>query len=158
MLDLSDACLTSIEFEIFVELANLNYVLQFCNAIASTPEGRNLKLLRDLAFEASLDQGRNEEQNFRDEMYLRGNAHVIKEVEEAAHYVEIDLYSHGIEKGRTEEQSKWTSSGYGHCCFSPITIFSDASIQTDLNSEPLITTMCNASSQTVLLPDPVPGC
>jgi hypothetical protein len=50
---------------------------------------------------------------------------------------------------------KWTSAGHGHRCFPPITILSEASIQTDL--EPLITTTCDASSQTAPLPAPVPN-
>ena len=114
---------TSINFETFIELADLGDVLRFCDAITW-----------DRAFEAGLDQGRNEERDFRDEMYLRGKACGIREAEAAARRAEIDLYSHGIEKGRTEEQTEWTSAGHGPHCFSPVAILSDQIIQT--NSEP----------------------
>jgi hypothetical protein len=134
---------TSIDFETFIELADLDDVLRFCEAVATT-QGRNLKLLWDRAFEAGLDQGRTEERDFRDEMYRRGKAQGTKEAEEAAKRVEIDLYCHGIEKGRFEENLEWTSAGHGLHCFSPITILSDKSIQTDL--EPLVTA-CDASIQ-----------
>ena len=46
----------SIDFETFIELDDLDDVLRFCNAVAST-QGRNLKLLWDRAFEAGLNQG-----------------------------------------------------------------------------------------------------
>lgn len=69
---------TVIDFETFVELADLDDILQFCKAAASTREGRNLKLLWDRTFEAGLDQGRNEERDYRDEMYLRGKAQGMK--------------------------------------------------------------------------------
>src|SRR5882762_8372429 len=136
---------TSIDFETFVELADLDDVLQFCDAVASTREGRNLKLLWDRAFEAGLDQGRNEERDLRDEMYLRGKAMGIKEAEEAANRTEIDLYSHGIEKGRTEERSEWASAGHGPHCLTPIAILSDQIVQTE--SEPTVTATCDASIQ-----------
>ena len=93
----------TIDFKAFIELADLDDVLRFCDAVTSTQEGRNLKLLWDRAFEAGLNQGRNEERGFRDEMYLRGKAQGIREAEEAASRVEIDFYRHRIEKGRTEE-------------------------------------------------------
>jgi hypothetical protein len=137
--------MTSIDFETFVELADLNDVLRFCESAASTQEGRNLKLLWDRAFEAGLDQGRNEERDLRDEMYLQGKARGAKDAEEAANRADIDLYCHGIEKGRTEEQSEWTSTGHGPHCFAPIAILSDQIIQTD--SEPPTATMCDASTQ-----------
>jgi hypothetical protein len=130
---------TSIDFETFVELADLDDVLRFCDAVASTYEGRNLKLLWDRAFEAGLNQGRNEERDFRDEMYLRGKACGIREAEAATRRAEIDLFSHGIEKGRTEERTEWTSAGHGPHCFSPVAILSDQVIQT--NSEPPTTTV-----------------
>jgi len=90
---------TSIDFETFVELADLEDILQFCDAAASTREGRNLKLLWDRAFKAGLNQGQSEERDFRDEMYLRGKAQGVKEAEEAASNAQIDFYRHGIEKG-----------------------------------------------------------
>ena len=46
-----------IDFETFIELADLDDVLRFCDAVGSTYKGRNLKLLWDCAFEAGLDQG-----------------------------------------------------------------------------------------------------
>jgi hypothetical protein len=52
---------TVIDFETFVELADLGDILQFCDIAASTCEGRNLKLFWDRAFEAGLNQGRSEE-------------------------------------------------------------------------------------------------
>lgn len=120
---------TIINFETFVELTDLNDIRWFCNAAAS--KGRNLKLLWDCAFEAGLNQGWSEERDVRDEMYLRGKAQGIKEVEEAASCAEIDLYCHRIVKGGIEERSKWTSAGHGLHCFSPIAILSDQIIQTD---------------------------
>ena len=69
---------TVIDFETFVELADLDDILQFCKAAASTREGRNLKLRWDRAFEAGLDQGWNEERDYRDEMYLRGKVQGMK--------------------------------------------------------------------------------
>jgi len=144
---------TSIDFETFIELADLDDVLRFCDAVASIQEGRNLKLLWDRAFEAGLDQGRNEERDLKDEMYLRGKAMGNKEAEEAASRNEIDLYRHGIDEGRTKEQSEWTSAGHGPHCFSPVAILSDEGVQT--NFEPPITATCDASSQTIPLPNPV---
>jgi hypothetical protein len=135
------------DFETFVELANLDDIIRFCNTVASTQEGRNLKSLWDRAFEAGLDQGRTEERDFRDEMYCRGKAQGIKEAEEAASRAEIDLYYHGTEKGKTEERSEWTSAGHGPHCFAPTAVLSDEIIQTD--SEPSITTVtCDANIQT----------
>ena len=61
--------LTSVDFETFVELADVEDILQFCDVVASTREGRNLKLLWDRAFKAGLDQGRTEEREFRDDSY-----------------------------------------------------------------------------------------
>jgi len=136
---------TSINFETFVEFADLDDILRFCDAAASTQEGRNLKLLWDRAFEAGLDQGRTEERNFRDEIYRSGKAQGIKEAEEAASNAEIDCYRHGIEKGRTEEQSEWISAGHGPHCLTPVSVLSDHAVQTD--SEPLLTTSCDASIQ-----------
>jgi hypothetical protein len=135
---------TCINFETFIDLANLDDVLRFCDAVASTQEGRNLKLLWDRAFEAGLDQGRTEEREWRDEMYLRGKAQGKKEAEEAASSAEIDLYLHGMEKGRTEERTEWTSVGHGPHCLSPIAVLSDQTVQTDL--EP-ITATCDVSIQ-----------
>jgi hypothetical protein len=126
-----------VNFETFVNLANLDDILRFCNAAASTQEGRNLKLFWDRAFEAGLDQGRTEERDFRDEMYLRGKAQGIKDAEEAASSAEIDLYRHGIEKGRTEERSEWTSVGHGPHCLIPVAALTDKNMQTDF--EPPIT-------------------
>ena len=136
---------SSIDFKTFVELADLDDILQFFNDVASTQEGRNLKPLWDRAFEAGLNQGRSEERDFRDEMYLRGKAQGIKEAEEAASQAEIDLYRHGMVKGGIEERLKWTSSGHGPHCLTPVAILSDASIQTD--SKPSITATCDASIQ-----------
>jgi hypothetical protein len=138
---------TSINFETFIELADLSDVLRFCDTVAST-EGRNLKLLWDCAFEAGLEQGRNEEQDLRDEMYLQGKARGRKDAEEAASRVNIDLYSHGIEKGRTEEQLVWTSKGHGLCCFSPIAVLSDQIIQTDPEQLPSAPCTTNSMIQT----------
>jgi hypothetical protein len=136
---------TSINFETFVEFADLDNILRFCDAAASTQDGRNLKLLWDRAFEAGLSQGRSEEREFRDEMYLRGKAQGFKEAEEAASNAEIDFYRHGIEKGRTEEQSEWISAGHGPHCLTPLAILSDHAVQTD--SEPSLRTSCDASTQ-----------
>jgi hypothetical protein len=126
---------TSIDFNTFIDLADLSDVLRFCDAVASTQEGRNLKCFWDRAFEAGLDQGRTEEyrrgEEERKEMYFKGKAKGIEEAEEAARRVNIDLYSHGIEKGRTEEQLVWTSKGHGLHCFSPVAVLSDQIIQTD---------------------------
>ena len=135
----------SIDFKTFIELADLGDVLQFFNDVTSTREGRNLKPLWDRALKAGLDQGRSEERDFRDEMYLRGKAQGIKEAEAAASQAEIDFYRHGVVKGGIEERLKWTSSGHGPHCLTPIAILSDASIQTD--SEPSITATCDASIQ-----------
>ena len=136
---------TVIDFETFVELADLSDILQFCDIAASTREGRNLKLFWDRAFEAGLDQGWSEERGYRDEMYLQGKAQGIKQAEEAASQAEIDLYRHGMVKGGIEERSKWTSAGHGPHCLTPVAILSDASIQT--NSEPSITATCDTSTQ-----------
>jgi hypothetical protein len=95
---------TVVDFETFVELADLSDILQFCDVAASTREGRNLKLFWDRAFEAGLNQGRSEERVYRDEMYLQGKAQGIKQAEEAASQAEIDLYRHGIVKGGIEER------------------------------------------------------
>ena len=133
---------TATDFETFIELAD---VLRFCDAAASTQDGRNLKLLWDRAFEAGLNQGRSEERDFRDEMYLRGKAQGIKEAEEAASNAEIDYYHHGIGKGRTEEQSEWISAGHGPHCLTPVAILSNRAVQTE--SEPSLTTSCDASTQ-----------
>jgi len=67
----------------------------------------------------------------RKEMYFKGKAKGIEEAEAAARNAEIDLYSLGAEKGRTEEQSEWTSTGHGPHCFAPISVLSDAMTQTD---------------------------
>src|SRR5271168_1307613 len=105
----------------FIDIADLEDVIRFCDAVASTEEGRNLKLLWDRAFEAGLDQGRTEERRHGDkerkEMYFRGKAKGIEKAEATARRAEVDLYCHGIEEGRTEEQSKWTSAGHGPHCF-----------------------------------------
>ena len=149
---------TSINFETFIEFADLDDILRFCDSAASTQDGRNLKLLWDRAFEAGLKQGRSEERDFRDEMYLRGKAQGVKEAEEAASNAEIDFYRHGIEKGRTEEQSEWISTGHGPHCLRPAATLSDEGVQTDF--EPPITATCDASSQTISPPNPVsdPNC
>ena len=68
----------------------------------------------------------------RKEMYFKGKAKGIEEAEAAARSAEMDLYSHGAEKGRTEEQLEWTSSGHGPHCFTPISVFSNTTTQTDL--------------------------
>jgi len=146
---------TSINFETFIEFADLDNILRFCDTVASTRDGRNLRLLWDRAFEAGRNQGQSEERNFRDEMYLQGKAQGIKEAEEAASNAEIDCYHHGIVKGRTEEQSEWISTGHGPHCFSPIAILTDQIIQTD--SEPFATASCNASTQTCESDDSVNG-
>jgi hypothetical protein len=138
--------LPSIDFETFIELADLDDVLRFCNAVAST-QGRNLKLLWDRAFEAGLNQGRAEERDLRDEAYLQGKAMGIKQAEEAARCAEIDLYSHGIEKGRAEERFEWTSIGHGLHCLSPVAILSDQIIQTDLEP-PILPLTTDSSVQT----------
>ena len=73
----------AIDFEMFIDLANLDDILWFCDAAASTYEGRHLKHFWDRAFEAGLDRGRAEERDYRDEMYIRGKAQGIKEAEAA---------------------------------------------------------------------------
>jgi hypothetical protein len=138
----------SIDFETFVELADLTDILRFCDTVASTQEGRNLKLLWDRAFKAGLDQGRKEEQNLRDEAYFQGKARGIKDAEEAASRAEVDLYRHGIVKGGIEERLKWTSAGHGPHCLTPVAILSDESVQTD-SPKPSVTASesCDASIQ-----------
>jgi hypothetical protein len=136
----------SIDFEVFITLADVDNIIRFCDAAASTREGRNLKLFWDRAFEAGLDQGRTEwgsRDEERKEMYFKGKAKGIEEAEAAARSAEIDLYSHGAEKGRTEERLEWTSSGHGPHCFAPISVLSDATTQTD--SELSTRTTCDAS-------------
>jgi hypothetical protein len=108
--------------------------------------GRNLKLLWDRAFEAGLNQEQFEERDFRDEMYLQGKAQGIKEAEEAASCDEIDFYSHGIEKGRTEERTEWISAGHGPHGFSATAVLSDGIVQTDV--ELPIAATCDALIQT----------
>jgi hypothetical protein len=123
----------SIDFEVFITLADVDNIIWFCNAAASTREGRNLKLFWDCAFEAGLDQGRTEwgsRDEERKEMYFKGKAKGIEEAEAAARSAEIDLYSHGAENGRTEERLEWTSSGHGPHCFAPISVLSDATVAT----------------------------
>ena len=71
----------------------------------------------------------------------------IKQTEEAADRAAIDFYHYGIEKGKTEERSDWTSKGHGPHCLSPIAILSDQSIQTDL--ELPTTATCDISTQTL---------
>ena len=136
----------SIDFEVFITLADIDNIIQFCDAAASTREGRNLKLFWDRAFEAGLDQGRTEwgtRDEERKEYYFRGKAQGIKEAEEAAENAEIDLFRLGTKKGRTKERSEWTSTGHGPHCLEPISILSDATIQTD--SELSTRTTCDAS-------------
>jgi hypothetical protein len=96
----------AINFETFIDLVDLDDILRFCDAVMSTYEGRNLKLLWDCTFEAGLDQGRAvlvEERDLRDEAYIQEKAQGFKDAEEAANHAEIDLYSLALEKGRTEE-------------------------------------------------------
>jgi len=136
----------SIDFEVFITLADIDNIIRFCDAAASTREGRNLKLFWDRAFEAGLDQGRmkwGSRDEERKEMYFKGKAKGIEEAEAAARSAEIDLYSHGAEKGRTEERLEWTSSGHGPHCFAPISVLSDATTQTD--SELSTRTTCDTS-------------
>jgi len=136
----------SINFEVFITLADVDNIIRFCDAAASTQEGRNLKLFWDRAFEAGLDQGRTEwgsRDEERKESYFRGKAKGIEEAEAAARSAELDLYSRGAEKGRTEERLEWTSIGHGPHCLEPISILSDATIQTD--SELSTRTTCDAS-------------
>ena len=139
---------TSFDFKTFGELLSLDDILRFCDAAAaaSTNEGRNLKLLWDLAFDQGLSRGLT----LRDEAYQRGQSESVKEAKEAASCAEIDLCL-ATEKGRTDERSEWTSAGHGPHCISPTAVLSDKIIQTDL--VPLITTTCDASVQS---PDPLP--
>ena len=140
---------TSIDFETFIDLADLDDIPRFFDAIASMREGRNLKLLWNRAFEAGLNQGRKEERDFRDEIYRQGKAQGIKEAEEAASCAKIDFYLHGIEKGRSEERSEWTSAGHGLHCLTPVAILANEGTQTDAESPSTAT--CDTSIQT---PDP----
>jgi hypothetical protein len=139
---------TAFDFKTFGELLSLDDILQFCDAAAaaSTNEGRNLKLLWDLAFEQGLSRGLT----LRDEANHREKADSVKEAKEAASRAEIDLCL-ATEKGRTDERSEWTSAGHGPHCISSTAVLSDKIIQTD--SVPLIATMCDASVQS---PDPLP--
>ena len=136
----------SIDFEVFITLTDIDNIIQFCNAAVSMWEGWNLKLLWDCAFEVGLDQGqmkwgsRDEE---RKEIYFKRKAKGVKEAEAATRNAEIDLYSLGAEKGRTEEWSEWTSTGHGPHCLEPISVLSNATTQTDL--ELSTWTTCNAS-------------
>jgi hypothetical protein len=81
-------------------------------------------------------------------MYLEGKARGRKDAEEAARRVDIDLYSHGIEKGRIEEQLVWTSKGHGLHCFSPIAVLSDQIVQTDPEQLPLAPRTTDSMIQT----------
>jgi hypothetical protein len=74
----------AIDFETFIDLADLDDIIRFCDAVTSTYEGRNLKLLWDRAFEAGLDQGQAEERDLRDKAYIQGKARGFKDAEEAA--------------------------------------------------------------------------
>jgi hypothetical protein len=136
----------SINFEVFITLADIDNIIWFCDAAASTQEGQNLKLFWDRAFKAGLDQGQTEwgsRDEERKEMYFKGKAKGIEEVEAAARSAEIDLYSHGAEKGRTKKRLEWTSSGHRPHCFVPISVPSDAMTQTD--SELSTQTTCDTS-------------
>ncbi|KIM43451.1 hypothetical protein M413DRAFT_443388 [Hebeloma cylindrosporum] len=127
----------SIDFETFINLADLEDIVRFCDAVASTQEGKNLKLFWDRAFEGGLNQARMEwgsRDEERKEFYFRGKAKGIKEAEAAARSAEVDLFYHGVEKGRTEERLEWTSAGHGPHCLAPVCVLSDAAVQTDSES------------------------
>jgi len=134
----------SIDFKTFIDICNLEDVLRFLDTVATTREGKNLKLLWDRAFKAGLDQGRNEERDLRDEMYRRGKEVGIKQAEKPAKRADFERYSHGIEQGRIMERSEWTSKGHGLQCFSPVAILSNQSIQTD--PEPPTTSIATQTS------------
>jgi len=139
----------SIDFETFIDLADLDDIIRFCNAVASTQEGRNLKLLWDRAFEAGLDQGRTEEwrrgEDDRRQAYIRGKERGIEEAGDKVRDEKLSLYELGCEEGRIQEREEWTSMDHGPHCFAPIAIPSDASIQTD--SESYIPATCDANVQ-----------
>jgi len=139
----------SIDFETFIDLADIDDIIRFCDAVASTQEGRNLKLFWDRAFEAGVDEGQTEERRRGDEerkeMYFKGKAKGIEEAEAAARSAEVDYYHHGTEKGRTEERLEWTSAGHGPHCLTPIAILTDEIVQTDLESS--MTATCDANVQ-----------
>jgi hypothetical protein len=138
----------AIDFETFIESCDLEDIHRFFDAVASKPEGRNLKLIWDRAFETGLDQGRNEErvkQDSRDrEMYLQGKEMGIKQAEKTAKRADFDHYSHGVQKGRAIEQLEWTSKNHGLRCFSPVAILSDQGSQTD--PEPSTTSISTQTS------------
>jgi len=139
-----------IDFETFINLANLDDIIRFCDAVASTQEGRNLKLLWDRAFEAGLDQGQTEEwrrgEDDRRQAYIRGKEMGIEEAEAAERSTELNFYLHGTEKGRIEERLEWSSAGHGPHCLTPIAVLSDEITQTDF-VEPPIPATCDANIQ-----------
>src|ERR1700678_4119983 len=53
---------------------------------------------------------------------------------------------HGIEKGQTKEQSKWTSAGHGPHCFVPTANLSNKGAQTE-PEPPIPATICDANVQ-----------
>jgi hypothetical protein len=121
----------AIDFETFIKFCDLDDIHRFFDSVASKPEGRNLKLIWDRAFKEGNNKGWSARRDFSDEMYLRGKEMGIKETEEAADRAAIDFYHHGIEKGKTEERSEWTSKGHGPHCLSPIAILDSQGSQTD---------------------------
>jgi hypothetical protein len=144
----------AIDFETFIELCDLEDIHRFFDAVASKPEGRNLKLIWDRAFETGLDQGRNEErvkQDSRDrEMYLQGKEKGIKEAEKTAKRADFDRCFHEVARGRAIEQLEWTSKGHGPHCLYPVAILSDQIIQTDPEPPtPPTPATCDISTQTL---------
>ena len=103
---------TSINFETFGELCDLNDILQFFDAAASTQVGRNLQLLWDCAFA----QGQSVQQDYGDEMYLRGKDHGFREAEEA---VRPAAFEEGRLSGEANEKWLWEAAGHeinNLCC------------------------------------------
>jgi hypothetical protein len=138
--------ITTVEFEALIKVCDLDdiQVPRFFDNVASTQERKNLKLLWDRAFEAGRKFGRNEDQVYRDEVARDKKAQGIKRVEEAVSRAKTEYYHHGVEKGRTEERSKWTSKNHGLRCFSPVAILSDQGSQTD--PEPTTTSISTQTS------------
>jgi hypothetical protein len=135
---------TSINFETFGELCDLNDILQFLDAVAATQVGKNLQLLWDCAFA----QGRSVEQDYGEEMYLRGKAHGFREAEEAARPAALE---EGRLSGEANEKWLWEAAGHNIDNLGCVGVRSPPTSEVGVQSETPHVTTVSSSTQTTLI-------
>ncbi|PPQ87143.1 hypothetical protein CVT26_008731 [Gymnopilus dilepis] len=108
---------TAIAFRDFIELATLSQVKLFLATAYLLPEGQNLTLLWDRAFDEGIEAGKEEYRRRGDNVWERGHDAGYKQGFEEGERSVLNVYQLGQISGIKAEQEQWIKDGHGDHCF-----------------------------------------